>query len=183
MSNIEALGPDAEVLGGAINGFVGAVNSENIIPYLEQVGMTHIDPDAWYPKQMYIDLWNIILQDSHSSMMDFVSIGMTIAETAWPAELDGQPFEDILLGWGEQFDVVNRGEDRGYVRPEKLGPNAYALAIRTPDPDDLHYGIVYGVCKRFLPHGVHFKVAYDDATPRRDFGGDETVILITWDEA
>ncbi len=181
MNKIKILGPDAEVLGGAIHGFIDAINRESIWPHLEKLGMTDIDPAAWYPKRMYVDLWNSILAAGGSAMYDFVSIGMTIAQRAWPPELDGQPFETILAGWGDAFDTVNRGSDRGYIRTEKIGHNHYAIVHCTPDPDDLNYGVVYGVCKRFLPEGTHFSVRYAEDVTRRDQGGEETIIHIKWE--
>jgi len=181
MQTIEPLGPDAEVLGGAINGFIDAINREKIWPHLKKLKMTEIDPNAWYPKQMYIDLWNSLLSSPDSAMFNLVDIGMTIANTAWPPEADGQPFDDLVLAWGDAFDVVNRGKDRGYIKTEKRAPNQYIVKCRTPDPDHLHYGIAYGFCKRFLPHGTDFTVEYDESTSRRDNGSKETVILITLD--
>lgn len=175
---IKPLGPDAEVLGGAINGFIDAVNRDNIMPHLEKLGMTDIDPTKWYPKQMYIDLWNEILASSGYSMGDLVSVGMTIANTAWPPDADGRPFDELVAEWGAAFDFVNRGADRGYVRTEKIDDKHYKVYNCTPDPDDLNYGVVYGFCKRFLPKGAGFKVKYDPNVKRRDDGGDETVILI-----
>lgn len=178
MEKIEPLGPDAEVLGGAINGFIDAVNRNNIMPHLQKLGMTDIQNDKWYPKKMYIDLWNSILSSNQSAMYDLVSIGMTIAKTAWPPEADGQPVEDLILSWGDAFDFVNRGADRGYIRTEKRGSNQYAVICRTPDPDDLHYGIVFGFCRRFMPKKQQYTISYDNSVTRRDQGGEETVILI-----
>lgn len=181
VKHVEALGPDAEVLGGAIHGFIYAVNRERIEQHLEKLGMTDIDPNEWYPKQMYVDLWNEILSSSNSAMFDLIDAGMTIAQTAWPPEADDLPFEEIVSAWGAAFDTVNRGTDRGYIREEKLGAQHWALHIRTPDPDDLNYGVVYGVCRRFLPPGTIFTVWYDEETTRRDEGGEETIIHLSWE--
>lgn len=180
MTKFEALGPDAEVLGGAIHGFIQATNRDNIWPHLEKLGMTEIDPAAWYPKQLYIDLWNSIVESNEAHMFDFVSIGMTIAQLAWPKELDGQPFETIVIGWTDAFDTVNRGADRGYIRAEKVADQHYKIIHCTPDPDDLNYGVVYGTCRRFLPESTDFTVYYDEDTPRRDVGGEETIIHVEW---
>lgn len=178
---IQTLGPDAEVLGGAINGFIDAVNRDDLMPHLKKLGMTAIQPDKWYPKQMYVDLWNSILAAEHSSAQNLVSVGITIAATAWPPEADNQPFDSLVETWGDAFDAVNRGADRGYVRGEKTGENQYIVRCCTPDPDDLNYGVVFGFCRRFLPKGKAFTIRYDPHTQRRDEGGEETVILIEID--
>lgn len=175
---IEPLGPDAEVLGGAINGFIDAINREEIMPHLEKLGMTDIVPTEWYPKKLYIDLWNSILEASHAPTQNLVSVGMTIADTAWPPEADEQDFETLVLTWGHAFDAVNRGADKGYVKTEKLSDNKYMVRCCTPDPDDLQYGVAYGFCRRFLPEGTHFTVTYAPGVTRRDEGGDETVLVI-----
>ena len=142
--------------------------------------MTEIDPEAWYPKQMYIDLWNLILEKSRSAMFDLVGAGMSIAYSAWPPEADQVPVEDLFRDWGAAYDAVNRGADRGYIKTTELAPNHWSLHIRTPDPDDLNYGVIYGFCKRFLPEGTPFSVRYDESVTRRDNGGDETVITVQW---
>lgn len=178
---VRPLGPDAEVLGGAINGFIDAINREAIMPHLEKLGMTDIKPTAWYPKQLYIDLWNSLLKDDGQSSSTLVSVGMTIAQTAWPPETDKVPFDDLIASWEDAFDMVNRGADRGYVRAEKTDDKTYTVHARTPDPDHLNYGVVYGFCKRFLPPGTGFIVEYDPNVTRRDLGGEETVIIIRLD--
>lgn len=177
---VKTLGPDAEVLGGAINGFIDALNRDAIMVHLEKLDMTDIQPDKWYPKQMYVDLWNSILA-GESAMQSLVSIGMTIADTAWPPEADQLSFDEQIEAWNDAFDAVNRGADRGYVHAEKTGDKRYVVRCRTPDPDDLHYGIAYGFCRRFLPEDADFQVMYDPETQRRDDGGEETVILIELD--
>ncbi len=177
---VQPLGPDAEVLGGAISGLVVAINSDNIIPHLKQLDMLEIQADKWYPKQKYIDLWNALM-DSSSSHQDFVSIGMTIAETAWPPEADNQPFDSLIEGWEAAFDAVNRGADRGYVRASKVNDDRYTVSCRIPEPDYLNYGIVYGFCKRFLPENTHFIVKFDPDVTHRDQGGYETVFQILLD--
>ncbi len=181
MGKYKTLGPDAEVVGGVMNGFIAAINSDNIKPHLEKLGMTNLDPAAWYPKQMHIDLFNSIAEASHSAMFDFVSIGMTIAEFAWPSELDGESFEYILSLWPDTFNHSNRGADRGYIRPKKIADKHYAIVHHTPDPDDLNYGVVYGTGKRFLPKGTYFSVFYDKDVPRMEEGGNETIIHIQWE--
>ncbi len=179
--HVEALGTDAEVLGGAIHGFIHAINRERIERHLEKLGMTEIDPNKWYPKQMYVDLWNEILSSSDSAMFDLIDAGMTIARGAWPPEADELPFEEIVRTWGDAFDAVNRGADRGYVRAEQIADQHWILHLRTPDPDDINYGVVYGACKRFLPAGTLFTVWYDEKNRRRDEGGKETIIHLSWE--
>jgi hypothetical protein len=181
MPRYTPLGPDAEVLGGAISGFVQAVNRDAILPHLKKVGLNNIEPDKWYPKQQYLDLYNSIEEANEAAMFDFVSIGMTIAQTAWPPEMDELPFEEIVRGWGERFDAVNRGADRGYIRVEQVEERHWKIIKCLPDPDDLNYGVVYGVCKRFLPPGTRFSVTYDPEVARRDTGGEETIFHIRWE--
>jgi hypothetical protein len=177
MMKIEPLGPDAEILGGAITGLIDAINRDAIIPHLEKLDMMNIQNDKWYPKQQYIDLWNSIIE-SGSSSQDFVGVGMTIAATAWPPEADRQSFDELIDSWEAAFDAVNRGKDRGYVHANKNPDGTYTVRCRTPDPDNLHYGIVYGFCQRFLPDDKDYTVKFDpDVTPR-ERGGDETVIQI-----
>ena len=65
--------------------------------------------------------------------------------------------------------MQHRNGDVGEERAEKLGDKHLRLIMKTPYPDDLAYGVVWGMARRFLPTGTHFTVKYDEAaaTPRR----------------
>ncbi len=172
--------PKAEIIGQNVLGFIECTNKEHILPYLEQHGLSHIDPDTWYPLQNWIDVLNDLAHDG-GAMFDFVSIGLKIAETAvYPPEVDEMPFADFVMMIPEVYRMQHRNGDIGEERAELLGDQHLRLIMRTPYPDDLAYGVVWGMARRFLPKSTQFLIAYDDAEPRRDLGGEYTVLDISW---
>jgi hypothetical protein len=79
-----------------------------------------------------------------------------------------------------QVYLMQHRGDTGEERVEKLGDQHMRLTMRTPYPDDLPYGVVWGMARRFLPEGTQFLIKYDETEPHRDLGGEYTVLDISW---
>lgn len=172
-----------EVNGATVLGFIQCVNRDNILPFLRARGLEHIEPDQWYPLQDYLDVLNDMADRAGGgAMMDFVSIGMKIAETSpFPPEFDELPFADVLVASNTAYQMAHRNGDVGYTHAEKVAAGHVRLTMRMPYPSDLSYGVNWGMCRRYLPAGTQFTVTYDEDLPRFEEGGDETVIHIRWE--
>lgn len=182
MANWHVFSEDHEVPGQLIVDFEKAVGAEDMMPYFQKRGidMKNIDPTAWYPMQMLLDVYNDMLESKEGTMFDFVSIGMRSASMAFvPPEFDTLPLGLILQGVGQVFTMNNRGTDPGSVTTEVVGDKRIKISMRTPSPDDLWYGVYHGFVQRFAK-GTPFTVRYDDSVKRRDLGGDVTVLDISW---
>lgn len=175
--------PNVEIIGQNVLGYLECINRENVLPFLQQRGLDNIDPQKWYPLQDWLDVLNDLEnQSGGGAMMDFVSIGMKIAELAqFPPEFDQLPFDELLAVNDRAYQMQHRNGDAGYQTTEKISEGHVTITLKTPYPDDLAYGVVWGECKRFLPAGTNFTVFYDESAPRHDDGGDVTVIHIKWD--
>jgi hypothetical protein len=172
--------PQAEVIGQNVLGFVECTNSDRILPHLEKHGLSEVDPERWYPLQNWLDVLNELDGDD-GAMFDFVSIGLKIAETAiYPPEVEKMPFADFVMMIPQVYLMQHRNGDAGEERAERLSDQHLRLIMRTPYPDDLAYGVVWGMARRFLPEGTQFLIAYNDTEPRRDLGGEYTVLDISW---
>jgi hypothetical protein len=182
MTKYQAFDPNTEIIGQNVLGFLECVNKDRVRPFLEKHGLTDIQPDAWYPLQTWLDvLSDMSEQAGGGAMMDYVGIGMKIAETAvYPPEYAGMSFEDILMQSDATYQMQHRGGYVGEQSTEKVGEGRLVLRLKTPYPDDLAYGVVYGQARQFLPPGTDFTIAYDEDAPRFDQGGDWTYIHITW---
>jgi hypothetical protein len=181
MPRYQVFSPDHEGPGQVLLDFANAVDAEEILPYFEKHGLTNIDPKAWYPHQKFLDVLSDI-SENPSAMFNFVSIGMKQAENAIiPPEFANLPLLTLLQGTGEVFKLNNRGSNVGELRCEVVTDHHIKMIMRIPQPDDLWYGIFYGYVRRFIPKGKHFTVYYDHEVPRRDEGGEVTIIHITWD--
>ncbi len=178
----EAFDPESQAHVTMLLGFIQCSRREEVQPYLDKHGLTHIDPQKqeWYPLQTWLDVLNDILADRSHSMFDMVSVGMKIGELApMPPQLEGAALLDVLLGSNIGYQSNHRG-NVGEMKAELVGPNHIKLAMHIPYPDDLMYGVNYGLVRRYLPKGSHVTLKYDDTVKRRDLGGDVTVIDITW---
>lgn len=180
MPKYESFSEDAEVVGYLLAGYKHAVNHEEFDAYFEK-HIGEIDPEQWYPFQKLLDIFNDI-DANPSSMMNFVDIGMAIAEhTPLPPEWDELPIEGVLQEYTAITALVNRGTDLGEIGYKIVDPRHVRLHYRFPVPDDYWYGVTYGFMRRFLPKGTPFKVYFDVGLPRREQGAEATIIHVTWE--
>ncbi len=172
----EPFSEDCEILGQAVLALIRCVNAENIKPYLEKHNLTQIDPKKWYSARLMTSIMSD-MSEAGGAMFDFVSIGMKMAELIpdTPGESFAEKFQHSDLQ-----NVSYRGSDIGYANSEMVGENHMKVTHRRPAPDDFLYGFLYGYAKRCLA-GRRFTVKYDEEIPRRDEGGDVTIIHIAWD--
>lgn len=180
MGKYNTFGPDAEVYGKGMLAFVESIRYDNLKPILEAHGLSEIDPERWYPQQVWLDVFNDIEVES-DSMSNLVSIGMKIADTA-PPELINIPFVDLMKGFGENsYKTHNRGADIGYLDTKVISDTHLEMHDGTPYPDEFVYGAYYGMARRFLPAGSNFTVKYDEDEPIRSKGGSVTIVHIIWE--
>jgi len=182
MANWRTFSDDHEIPGKILFELRDAVGADQILPFFEKHGMTNIDPNKWYPMQTMLNIYKDMSEAKSGTMFDFVSIGMQEATQAIvPPEFAAMPLLQILQGVGEVFKLNNRGTDFGSISIETLSDTHIKVTLRAVTPDDVWYGIFYGFVRRFAPQGTSFTVRYDQTLqPRRDMGGDVTVLDISW---
>jgi hypothetical protein len=114
-------------------------------------------------------------------MLNFVSVGMKAAEiTPWPPELEQLPFDQAIIAINNAFITqIHRG-DIGDVRAELVERNHLKIIFQTPYPEDLMYGATYQHARHFLPLETICTVTYDENEPRRDQGGEVTIVHVEW---
>jgi len=182
-SKYQSFDPAAEVNGRSMLAFIECLRQEEILPFLEAHGLTDIDPEGWYPIQQWLDVLSDLAQERPGqAMFDFVAVGMKIPEVSkFPPEFEQMSFWKLMsVASGEYSTGQHRG-NAGEILFESLGPKHITYKVRTPYPDDFWYGICYGFCRRYLPPGTRFTVHYDEKAPRREQGGEYTVIHMTWE--
>lgn len=184
MSRYEPLGPGCEVRGASMLAFVKSAREENIQTILERHGLDNIDPDRWYPLETWLDVFNDIAEaGSMEAVFNLVGIGISTIDTAvLPPDFDILPFNEVIMRTDEVYSLNTRGENRGEYSCELVGDRHIRMIITAPYPDDYHYGIIYGLARRFLPRGTGFTVYYDLYEPRREQGGEATIIHLEWEE-
>lgn len=172
---------DATVLGAVVLSILGASRLEDLEPYFKKYGIAQCCPTDYYPVEPLSHMVDDIVHDRHTmdSMFDFVSMGIANA-LAIPLPPEVDTLEKWLTIFEGRYKTLYHGTDVGYVKCERVGKNHYQLHIRWPWADDIGYGMVYGMCKRFLPLGSHYDVYYDESVDRADEGAEETLLHVEW---
>lgn len=65
------------------------------------------------------------------------------------------------------------------MKVEKLDDKTYRVESDTIYPDDLEYGVMFGLVRRVVPAGTGFVVSYDETVQRKDLGGPVTVMIVS----
>lgn len=173
--------PNAEISGGAILGAVQRMNQDNVRPILETHGLADVDPKAWYP----LDVWLAALSDMSeqgTAMFDFVAIGMKTVETAaLPPEYERLSYEQRMMILNTTYQSQYRNGDVGELIIEKVGEKHFKVTDTGPSSSDLLYGALYAQARRGLPGGTRFTVYYDNLSSRKENGGENTIIHVTWE--
>jgi hypothetical protein len=175
--------PNLEVIGQQAIALFNNIRSTEIRPVLVKHGLASIDPAQWYPLQSLLDVLSELSEEPDYSA-NFVSIGLAMADAAdLPPESRGAPLEEFLMRLNAGYQAWHRGGETGIIEVQKLADTHFQLInlIATAYPDDMVYGLVYGFVRRLLPQGTPFTVRYNESGgPRRDNGGDFTVLDISW---
>lgn len=172
--------PQTEIIGQALLGLIQNFEADNYQTLLKKYHLLEIAPDKWYPAQNLLDLMNEMAQH-HNLSSNLVAIGMSVAQHAvLPPGAEKAGLAQILEMYSQIYGMQHRNGDLGYTRTEKITDTHYKVYRKTIYPDDLGYGTLYGLARRFLPKGTRFSVKYDEAVTRLDEGGEVTVIHVSW---
>ena len=183
MPTYQAFDPQSEMNGRTALGMVKSILHDDIAEILVRHHLNDIDPDAWYRVQDLLEVFNEVAQqrDGGNSSSIFVSIGMGAADIGFegmPPQLKSMSLEEFLAAYPSRLSVIHHG-DVGYVKYEKLNENHFVMTMNVPYPDDMMYGVFYGYARHLKPKGQSPSVAYDNRQPRRDKGGEVTILHIT----
>jgi hypothetical protein len=169
--------------GRAMFPIVQCLHHDPIQSYLEKHGVATDDIPQEDSLSTWLSLFGDLISQKGSALLDLVSVGQLAveADTALVRLLEG------TLS-AEQSGVANYSKP--LARSNGNGTNWAVDAIEdghiqittaTPYPDDLLFGVFYGMARRFLPPTTPFTVRFDDAVPTRDRGGEVTIIHILWE--
>jgi hypothetical protein len=140
--------PDAEVAGVAVLSLLNNIQVDELLPVLKKHGLEQIDPNGWYSEQKLLDVVKDI-QENPNSMQNFVAIGMKVFET-----MPLPPGVDSLQSFLGAIPAILQAISRNSVGIQvEVGQNSARVINTSPYPDDLIYGELWGICRRFLPNG------------------------------
>jgi len=173
--------PGMEISGSLALSLLINLSADEFQPALAKRGLDNLDSAGWYPFQSILDVFKEVA-DQPGSMFDFVAVGMAAVDRYdLPPEIANLPLEQFFL------NVIPRLINRSYRNGEatkfavdKTADKHLRIRMITAYPDDVGYGFMYGFARRFMYDKGNFSLKYDENQPRRDRGGNETIMHLTW---
>lgn len=163
-----------EYSGAALRSFIlGLSGSEAIIEkLLADVGLEHIDPNAWYDYDWAISLYFKI--EAEIGRAALTEVGRTMIETAtYPPEIDS--VQKLLLGLGHWFALNARGPNVGTIICTLEDDNSATLDWSARSPCAIGIGILEGACSRY---GVKPLIEHGDRC--QDTGASTCIYHVSW---
>lgn len=176
MKKYKASTPDALVIGQALLPYNDSVERDSFAHILETYDLENIDPEAWYPQQLTLDIQRSIKNQPGGSNM-LVSIGMKIIDNAQFPPMES--LQDAVEAFAASYPMNFKNQaDDDVIQAEFVGDNHIQVINGSPHSDEMIYGYIYSLIRRFAPQGTRPKVAFEDI---HSIDSDaDTVFNITW---
>lgn len=176
-----ASSPNVQIVGSVLQALVQNAKVEELRPLLRKYGLETIELDKWYPQQLVLDFHMAVANSEVNAGENLVAIGMKAVDTM-PFPETAKTIEDGV----NVVDAMTRQIYRNLPDGEGLSIAArrpgYLLVIdNTPYPEDIIYGYLWALAKRFRPSGADFKVRVVENTDPETYPG--KAFEITWKDA
>jgi hypothetical protein len=155
--------PAVEIVGYGIKAYELAYSKQDFDHILQAYGLTEVDPEQWYPQQLTLDIQKAI-KNSENGSEQLIDVGIAVIETALFPPLE--TLDDVFNGFSMQYGMNFRNhppEEGIFVR--KISDQHYQIINATPHSDEMIFGYVYALVKRFTPKSRHPRVSFDSSTP------------------
>ena len=158
---------DAKVIGQVMLAFLDNLQAEEIRPVLEEIGVDAIDPETWYPQQMFADIYSK-LETMPNGTQNIVAIGVqTLDELEFPDEVDN--IAAALQALPQMYSAIHQNipDTEGWVI-DQIDDQHIQVTFQSPYSDYAAYGYLFSIARRFRPEGYIFSVIPDikrDGTP------------------
>lgn len=172
--------PECEIHGGLLNQLHTHINHSEVASMVSLHDLDQIEEEAWYPLQRLFDVFNEV-NSSHGAMMNFVSIGMAVAENALlPPNMNDAATTEFWQLWSDGYFYNHRNGNIGALDVEFPEDGRVRVIDTTPYPTDHIYGVIYGFFKRFNPRKSQYTVKIDPDVSRKEDGNDRSIFHIQW---
>lgn len=172
MEKYRASSKDAQVSGLLIYPLFLGLLKEQYSSILDQEQLSTETLEEWYPQQFILDLLKTIRTRVTNELV-LVSVGLSWAGEG-PPEFDS--FREFILLLEEIYAASSDGLGEGDMLLVNVIDEAYVEVVNaTPYPDDLMYGYLYGIARRY---GVDVSLNYKDGLPVNS--NDNMIYEIRW---
>lgn len=154
-----ASSPEVLILGQSMLPLANNLRAEEVREVMLHHGLTQIDPEAWYPQQLLLDIYNSIEREYGEFSEYLVAIGIKIIDTMeLPIEVNG--FDESLAFLQAVYPYIHRNQpaDEGWII-ERVNARQYRVQANMPYPDASTYGCLFAFARRFAPKGARFTVS------------------------
>lgn len=154
---VQAYDKNLEVNGQYLLGIIGSLQEDEVKPYREKHGLTEIDPNEWYSAGQVFNFYNDIA-NAPNGMFNLVAIGLNVVKSMeFPPHV--RTMSDALKMAREMHYAAWRNGMPGDLKVEQFDENHVRFTFENlPLPNDLIYGLCYGMVKRFAPPGANIAV-------------------------
>lgn len=161
MKKYVASSANAEVLGAALQAYNESFLKEDFEAVLKRYDLTEIDSEKWYPQQLTLDIQHEIKKSASGSNL-LSSIGMKIIDTAKFPPMES--LEQALDAFASSYPMNFRNQsDTDVIRAEVVTSKQFQVINQSPHSDDMIYGYVYAMVRRFGSQNLRYKVSFADA--------------------
>jgi hypothetical protein len=173
----------SKVSGRAMGEIAQCLGYDPIRSYLEKHGVTADGIARGDSLSTWLSMFGDLISQKGNALLDLVSVGQLAVEsdTTLTKLLErALATEQSGLASYSRPPAHNNGHGTNWV-VDAVEDGHVQITTATPYPDDLLFGVFYGMARRFLPPDTPFTVRFDDAVPTRDRGGEVTIIHIVWE--
>lgn len=150
-----------EASGHAVSTLIANILSDETKPVLAQMGFDNIDLEAWYPQQYVLDALKLI-HDNVGDSLALVAVGRQVIDSAVLPPIDS--FEEAIGAISMIFDLNHRNHNETVgIFMEPVGEGHLQVTNCTPYPDDLIYGYLFSLIRRFSPENASPTLRYRNA--------------------
>lgn len=159
--------PNASMLGAIVLAIMESLNYQEyrhlVDPVFAEHGIQEIDPEAYYPAQVLLDMYKM-MDGQGNSMFNFVAIGKQVGDNLeFPPEVT--TLADAVAGLNDMYRSMLRDFDESELYEfTQVDEQHLVIKDNNPYPHDMVYGYIHSLARRFAPQGARPKVqrSYDN---------------------
>ncbi len=169
-----------EVWGTSILGCIAGLTRAGLplsegLGLLAEHGISHVDPEGWYPQQPYLEMFRAI--EARHGEAALRAMARQVPDTSkFPPGI--RTLEQALQALDIAYQLNHRGGEIGTYACLPMGPRSLEMVCDTPYGCAFDMGILDALIEAFKPEGSRPTLSHAPATPCRRAGGPHCTYLI-----